>query len=89
MSITVMVALLRSGNWNGITNQDYLVHIQLVQDFVQSGAIGMILKDYKNAQMVFVRQNFGRKSLGLFSNTTLKFLKLTADSLSLNSIQLA
>ena len=67
MSITVMVALLRSGSWNGIMNLDYLVHIHMVQDIVQSGAIGMILKDYKNVQMVFVRQNFGRKSLGLFS----------------------
>ena len=59
-----MVALSRSGKWNGILTQDYL---HKVKDIVPNGASGMILKDCKNVQEVFVRQNFGKMSSGLFS----------------------
>ena len=62
-----MVELSKSGNWNGITNQDYLVHIQLVQDSAHSGVIGMILTDCKNVHLVFARPSCGKKWLGLFS----------------------
>ena len=61
LTIPVPLALLKYGNWNGITSQAYLVHIHMVQDIVRNGAIGIIKQERKNVQMVFVRPDFGKK----------------------------
>ena len=61
MNITIIVVRSRSGNLNGITIQD---SIHMVMVAVLSGAHGVISKDYKNVQEVFVRQVSGTIYLG-------------------------